>query len=76
LRPLVPRPQVHHRFREERADVLVVRELFPNLPHRRRVGLIERLAVVRLRIRIAFAQRVDQGSLDRRRIVRVLLRQL
>ena len=41
-----------------------------------RVGFIERLAVLRLRVGITLAQRLDQGALDRRRLFRVFLREL
>ena len=64
-RPLVPRPQVHHRFGEKRAHIGIVRELFPDFAHRGGVGFIERLAILGLRICVTMAQRFDHRLLDR-----------
>jgi hypothetical protein len=58
--PEVPRPQVHQRFGEQRADISVIGIGFPNQPHRRGVRLVQRLAIVRLRISVPRAERVDQ----------------
>ena len=75
-RPLIPRAQIHHRFREKHADILVVRIFLPDLAHRIGISLIERRAIFRLRIGVTMAERFDQVALDRRSVCRVLLREL
>ena len=74
-RPLIPRPQIHHRFGEKRADVRVVRIFLPDFAHRIRVGLIERRAIFRLRIGVTMTERLDQVALHRRSVLGVLLRE-
>ena len=58
-----------------RTRVLIVRVLFPNFAHRRRVRFIERLAIFRLWICVTLTQRLDQRPLDRRRLFDILLRE-
>ena len=70
-RPLIPRPQIHHRFGEKDADIGIVRICLPHFAHRIGIGVIERRAIFRLRIRVTMAERIDQLALDRRRVLRV-----
>jgi hypothetical protein len=65
-RPVVPRPQVHQRFREQRRRVEVAREPAVHLAHRRGVGGIGGLTVCGL-AGVACAQRLDVGPFARRR---------
>jgi hypothetical protein len=58
--PLVPRAQIHQGFGKKRADIGIIRVLFPDRTHRIGVGLIERTAILRLRVSIAMAERLDQ----------------
>src|SRR4029077_20813864 len=62
--PLVPRTQVHHRFREKHADVGIFRKLLPHFAHGIGISAIERTAVFRLRIRVTLAERFDHRALD------------
>src|SRR4029453_14598388 len=62
--PLVPRPKVHHRFGEQRAHIDVVGESLPDFTHRVGISLIERTAVLRLRMCVTFAEGIDQRLLD------------
>ena len=75
-RPLVPRPQIHHRLGKKDADLGIVRVSLPNLAHRVRVSLVERRAIFRLRIGITLTERFDQGALHRRGVFGVLLGKL
>ena len=72
-RPLVPRAQVHHCFREKRAGVWIFWKRLPHLAHRVRVRAIERAAIFRLRISVTFCEGIDQRSLNRRGVPRILL---
>src|SRR4029077_14803923 len=71
--PLVPWAQVHQGFGKKRADITIVRVRFPDRTHRVSVGLIERTAILRLRISVAMAERLDQCLFYRRSVCRVLL---
>ena len=64
-RPVVPRPQVHERFGEDRRRVEVAGILLRQRAHRVGEGPIARLAVVGL-ARIARGERVDVVALARR----------
>ncbi len=75
-RPLIPRAQIHHCFREKRAHVGIGWMRLPNFPHRIGIRQIERTPVFRLRIGITMAERLDQRALDRRGFVGILLREL
>jgi hypothetical protein len=73
-RPLIPRPQIHHRFGEKDADVLIVRVFSPKLAHRIGISLIQRRAIFPLRIGVTITERVDQVALHRRSMFRFFLR--
>jgi hypothetical protein len=60
---LIPRPQIHHRLGEERADIGILRISFPDFAHRIRVRAIERTAVFRLRVCVTMPERFDQRFL-------------
>ena len=63
--PLVPRPQVHHCFREKSANVWIVWKVSPDVAHRICIRAIQAAAVCRLRISVPFPERIDERSLDR-----------
>ena len=69
-RPLIPWAQIHHRLGEEDADILILRVSLPDFAHCIRIGLVERRAILRLRIGITMTERLDQIALDRRRVLR------
>ena len=73
--PLIPRPQVHHRFREKSADVWILWIFFPHFAHGIGVSAIQPAAIFRLRISVAFCQGIDQRLLNRRRTPDILLSQ-
>src|SRR6516165_138347 len=66
--PLVPRPQVHHRFSKKRAYIGIVSVGLPDSAHRVGVGSIQRTAILRLWISIATARRLDECVLHCRRV--------
>ena len=75
-RPLIPGSQIHHGFGEKRADIGVVRILLPNRAHGVGISLIERRAVLRLRVGVTTTERFDQIALHWRRVFRILLSEL
>ena len=58
-RPLIPWTQVHHRFGEEYTDVRIVWIVSPDHAHGVGISLIERRAVLRLRISVAMTESLD-----------------
>src|SRR5260221_880140 len=70
--PLVPGAQIHHSLGKKRAGIGIIRVLFPNPTHRIGVGLIERTAILWLRVSITMAKRLDQCLFYRRSVRRVL----
>src|SRR5690349_1923591 len=75
-RPLIPRTQVHHRFGEEYTHVWIIWIFLPNRAHGVGISLIERRAVLRLRICIAMTESFDQIAFNRRRVFCILLGEL
>src|SRR6476660_1855594 len=63
-RPLIPWMQVHHCFREECTRVRIVWILLPDRAHGVGISLIERRAILRLRISVAMTESLDQIALD------------
>jgi hypothetical protein len=61
---LIPRPKVHHRLREEHADIRIVWMFLPHRAHRVRISAVERAAVFGLRIRIPVAERLNEFAFD------------
>jgi hypothetical protein len=62
--PLVPRSEVHHRFREQRTPHPRRWGTSPDFTHHVGISLIERNTVFGLRMRVVFAEGIDQRSLD------------
>src|SRR5262249_27496889 len=71
--PLIPRPQVHHCFREQGADVWILWIFFPDLTHGIRVSAIQPAAIFRLRISVTLCEGIAQRPLNRRGVPGVLL---
>ena len=71
--PLIPRPQVHHRFREKSANIWILWIFFPHFTHGIGIGAIKPAAIFRLRISVTFCEGADQRPLNRRRVPGILL---
>ena len=71
--PLIPRPQVHHRFGKKRADIGIFGVGFPDQAHRVGVSAIERTAILGLWIGIPMAKRLDECVLYHRSVCHVFL---
>src|SRR5438552_8510488 len=75
-RPLIPWTQVHHRFGEEYAYVRIVWILLPDHAHGVGISLIERCAILRLRVSVAMTKSLDQVPFNWRSVLRILLSEL
>src|SRR4030095_15516204 len=71
--PLIPRPQVHHCFREKSANVWILWIFFPHLTHGIGISAIEPAAIFRPRISVTFFDGGDQRPLNRRCVTDILL---
>src|SRR4030095_5503966 len=74
--PLIPRPQVHHCFREKSADVWLLWIFFPHGAHGIAIRAIEPGAIFWLRISVTLCEGIDQRPLNRRRVPGILLSKL
>jgi hypothetical protein len=73
---LIPRPQVHHCFREKSADVWILWIFFPHFAHGIGISAIQSAAIFRLRVSVTFCEGTDQRPLDRRCVPGILLSEL
>ena len=63
--PLIPRPQVHHCFREKSANVWILWIFFPHFAHGIGISAIQPATIFRLRISVTFCEGIDQRPLNR-----------
>ena len=68
--PVVPGRGVHDRIGEQHGDLVIVLMACGDVGHGSGVGLVERLAIGRRRVRVAGRQSLDQRPLARARLGR------